>query len=254
MGYQFLQLDIDDGVATLTLDRPPVNVITLAVMAELQAALDALAAQPALRAVVFRGAGRAFSAGVDVGEHLPPTHEAMLREFHAVFERLETLAVPTVAVVHGAALGGACELVGCCDFVVAAESARFGFPEITLGVFPPVAAAVLPGRLGARAVARLVLSGEMIDAHEARRLGLADTVVADGELEAALATLLARLRGLSAAALRSARRALWAAEGGWRARLAAAERVYREELMQTRDAIEGLQAFLEKRTPVWHHA
>jgi len=254
MPHPFVRLEVADGVATLTLDRPPVNVITLAVMAELQAALDALREAPALRAVVFRGAGRVFSAGVDVGEHLPPTHEAMLREFHAVFERLEGLALPTVAVVHGAALGGACELVGCCDFVVAAESARFGFPEITLGVFPPVAAAVLPARLGARAVARLVLSGEVVDAREARRLGLVDTVVADSELEAAVARLLGRLRGLSAAALRAARRALWAGEGGWRGRLAAAERIYREELMATRDATEGLRAFLEKRAPVWHHA
>jgi cyclohexa-1,5-dienecarbonyl-CoA hydratase len=254
VSYQFVRVAQEDGVARLTLDRPPLNVITIAVMRELQAALDALARERALRAVVFAGAGRAFSAGVDVGEHLGETYEPMLAEFHAVFERLEALAVPTVAVVHGVALGGACELVGFCDFVLAADTARLGFPEITLGVFPPVAAAVLPARLGTRALLRLVLTGEVVGAAEAQALGLVTQVVPEAELPAATEALLARLRGLSAAALRAARRALWAAEGGWRERLARAEAVYREELMATHDATEGLRAFLEKRAPVWQHA
>jgi cyclohexa-1,5-dienecarbonyl-CoA hydratase len=254
MTYKHLQVAIDEGVARLTLDRPPLNVITIAVMRELQAALDDLAGVPSLRAVLLQGAGRAFSAGVDVGEHLGPTAEPMLAEFHAVFERLAALAVPTVAVVHGAALGGGCELVGFCDFVLAADTARFGFPEITLGVFPPVAVAVLPTRFGARAIGELVLTGEIVDAARARELGLVSVVVAEDALPAAVEALLARLRGLSAAALRSTRRAMWAAEGDWRERLARAERVYRDELMATRDATEGLRAFLEKRQPVWQDA
>ena len=254
MGYQYLHLEIDRGAARLTLDRPTLNVITIAVMRELQAALDAVAGQPDLRAVVLAGMGKAFSAGVDVGEHLGETFVPMLDEFHAVFERLEALAVPTVAVVHGVALGGACELVGFCDFVLAAETARLGFPEITLGVFPPVAAAVLPQRLGARAMLRLVLTGELIGAAEAQGLGLVTAVVPDEELPAATEQLLGRLRGLSAAALRATRRAMWAAEGGWRERLARAEAIYRDELMTTQDATEGLRAFLEKREPVWQDA
>jgi cyclohexa-1,5-dienecarbonyl-CoA hydratase len=254
MSYQFLRLAVDDGVARLTLNRPPVNVITIGVMRELQAALDSLADVPGLRAVVFRGEGRVFSAGVDVGEHLAETVEPMLAEFHAVFERLAGLAVPTIAVVHGAALGGACELVGFCDFAIAADTARLGFPEITLGVFPPVAAAVLPQRLGARAALRLVLTGEVVGAEEARALGLVGTVVPETDLEAAVEALLTRLRGLSAAALRTTRRAMWAAEEGWRGRLARAEHVYRAELMATHDATEGLRAFLEKRPPAWQDA
>ncbi len=254
MSYRYLHLAVADGVAQLTLDRPPLNVITIAVMRELQGALDALAAEPGLHALVFAGAGRAFSAGVDVGEHLGATHEAMLAEFHAVFERLAALAVPTVAVVHGRALGGGCELAAFCDFVLAADTAELGFPEIRLGVFPPVAAAVLPQWLGARAVLRLVLTGETISAVEAERLGLVTRVVPAAELEAATDALLGRLRGLSAAALRATRRAMWAAEGGWRARLARAEAIYREELMATHDATEGLTAFLEKREPVWQDA
>ncbi len=254
MSDQYVRVAADAGVARVTLDRPPLNVLTIAMMRELQAALDGVAGTPALRAVVFQGAGRAFSAGVDVGEHLGPTVEPMLAEFHAVFERLEALSVPTVAVVHGVALGGGCELAAFCDFVLAADSARFGFPEIGLGVFPPVAAAVLPGRLGMRTMVRLVLTGEIVDAAEARALGLVTTLTTEEELESATEALLARLRGLSAAAVRAARRAMWAAEGGWRERLARAERVYRDELMATHDATEGLRAFLEKRAPVWQDA
>jgi cyclohexa-1,5-dienecarbonyl-CoA hydratase len=254
MSYEHLHLAITDGVARLTLDRPPLNVITIAVMRELQVALDALANEPGLHALVLAGAGRAFSAGVDVGEHLGATHETMLAEFHAVFERLAALAVPTVAVVHGRALGGGCELAAFCDFVLAADTAELGFPEIRLGVFPPVAAAVLPPWLGARAMLRLVLTGEVISAAEAQRLGLVTQVVPAAELGAATDALLGRLRRLSAAALRATRRAMWAAEGGWRARLARAEAIYRDELMATRDATEGLRAFLEKREPVWQDA
>jgi cyclohexa-1,5-dienecarbonyl-CoA hydratase len=254
MSYEFVRLAVADGVAALTLDRPPVNVITIAVMRELQAALDVLASETALHAVVIAGAGRAFSAGVDVGEHLGATYEPMLAEFHAVFERLAALAVPTVAVVHGRALGGGCELAAFCDFVIAADSAELGFPEIRLGVFPPVAVAVLPQWLGARAMARLVLTGEVISAAEAQALGLVSQVVAQAELGPATEALLGRLRGLSAAALRATRRAMWAAEGGWRTRLARAEAIYRDELMTTRDATEGLRAFLEKREPVWQDA
>jgi cyclohexa-1,5-dienecarbonyl-CoA hydratase len=254
MSYQYLHVAVDDTIARITLDRPPLNVITIAVMRELQGALDELRDAGPLRAVLLSGAGRGFSAGVDVGEHLGPTMDAMLEEFHAVFERLAALEVPTIAAVHGMALGGGCELVGFCDFVLAADTARFGFPEIRLAVFPPVAAAVLPERLGGRAMARLVLSGEVIDAAEARELGLVTTVVPEAELPQATEALLARLRELSAAALRCTRRAMWAAEGGWRERLARAERVYRADLMATRDATEGLTAFLEKRAPVWQDA
>ena len=254
MTYEFVHLSIADGVARLTLNRPPLNVITIAVMRELQAALDALAPEPGLHALVIAGAGRAFSAGVDVGEHLGESYEPMLAEFHAVFDRLAALAVPTVAVIHGRALGGGCELAAFCDFVLAADTAELGFPEIRLGVFPPVAAAVLPQWLGARTMLRLVLTGEVVSAAEARALGLVSQVVPEAELGAAMEALLARLRGLSAAALRATRRAMWAAEGGWRARLACAEAIYRDELMATHDATEGLRAFLEKRQPAWQDA
>ena len=254
MSNEFVRLAVADGVARLTLDRPPLNVITIAVMLELQAALDALAHEPGLHALVIQGAGRAFSAGVDVGEHLGETYEPMLAEFHAVFERLAALAVPTVAVVHGRAQGGGCELAAFCDFVLAANTAELGFPEIRLGVFPPVAAAVLPQWLGARTMLRLVLTGELISAAEALALGLASQVVPESELDTATEVLLARLRGLSAAALRATRRAMWAAEGGWRARLARAEAIYRDELMATHDATEGLRAFLEKREAAWEVA
>src|SRR4051812_39088908 len=137
MSYQYLHLTVVDGVARLTLDRPPLNVITIAVMRELQAALDALAGEPGLHALVLAGAGRVFSAGVDVGEHLGATHEAMLAEFHAVFERLAALARPTVAEVHGRARGGGCGPAAFWGLVRGAGTAGRGVPRVRRGGFPP---------------------------------------------------------------------------------------------------------------------
>src|SRR5688572_20028715 len=139
----------DDGiVARLVLARPPLNVIDLGMAREMTAALLALRGRDGLRAVVIAAEGRAFSAGVSIEDHLPGRVEAMLPAFHDVFRALRTLEVATVAAVHGAALGGGCELAGFCDFVIATEDATFGLPEIKLASFPPVAAVHFPTRIG----------------------------------------------------------------------------------------------------------
>ena len=223
-------------------------------MRELQAALDEVASAPSLRVVVLQGAGRAFSAGVDVGEHLGPTVESMLAEFHAVFERLAALAVPTVAVVHGVALGGGCELVGFCDFVLAADTARFGFPEITLGVFPPVAVAVLPTRFGMRAIGRA--GADRRDRHRGAgpRAGPGVDRRPRGRRHWR-STSCWTASGGSAPPRCGARagrcgppRAIGASGS-----LAPSESIA-TSLMATQDATEGLRAFLEKREPVWQDA
>jgi cyclohexa-1,5-dienecarbonyl-CoA hydratase len=154
--------------------------------------------------------------------------------------------------VRGAALGGGCELALVCDLVLAAESATFGLPEIRLGVFPPVAAILLPRLVGARRAADLVLTGRTLSAHEAERAGIASRVVADDEFDAALETLLIELRALSAPALRVAKRALRFAGGSLTSEeIAEAEAIYMNERLKAPDAIEGLEAFLEKRAPRW---
>jgi cyclohexa-1,5-dienecarbonyl-CoA hydratase len=247
-----ITLDITGGVARLTLNRPPLNILTLAIIRELAGALDTVAQETQLKAMVLAAKGKAFCAGVDVADHTPERTEPMIREFCALFTKLRTLPVPAIAVVQGAALGGGTELAVACDMVLAAASARFGQPEIKLGVFPPVAAALFPQLIGYQQAARLLFSGETITAGEAEQLGLVTFVAADDELETAQERLLAQLRGMSAAALRMTKRALlYGADLGVTRALPRIEDLYLKDLMATADAHEGVQSFIEKRQPVW---
>ena len=249
--YEFLRVERTEAVAVITLDRPPLNVLTIAMNHELERALESLADDPHLKAVVLRAEGRAFCAGVDVADHTPERVNEMIRGFARLVTRLRSLTAPTIAVVHGAALGGGTELVMGCDITLAAASARFGQPEITLGVFPPIAAALFPRRIGYQRAARLVFTGETISAEEAARLGLVTEVAPDADLTNRLNVLLTQLTGLSAAALRLAKRALLLGAAGETAALDAINQLYLTDLMATADAREGIQSFIEKRPPIW---
>jgi cyclohexa-1,5-dienecarbonyl-CoA hydratase len=246
-----ITLDITHDVAWVTLNRPPLNVLTLDIIRELDSTLSEVAEQTNLKAVVLAANGKAFCAGVDVADHTPDRVEPMIREFGQLFTRLRTLPMPTIALVQGAALGGGCELAIACDLVIAAESAKFGQPEIKLGVFPPIAAALFPQLIGHQQTSRLLFSGETINATEAVRLGLATCVAADDDLQATLDHLLTQYRSMSAAALRITKRAiLYGNDLGVNA-LLEIEDLYLRDLMDTADSHEGIQAFIEKRQPIW---
>ncbi|MEM9554436.1 MAG: enoyl-CoA hydratase/isomerase family protein [Acidobacteriota bacterium] len=250
-----LHLVVDDRIATLIIDRPPLNVLDLDLLERLDAALDAL--DPAgLQALVVRGAGgHAFSAGVAVEDHDPSKIDAMLGIFHRALRRLLALDVATIAAVDGHCLGGGMELAASCDFVVATGKSTFGQPEIKLGCFPPFAAVVLPHRIGPGAAADLVLTGRTLDADEAWRLGFVDRLAND-DLELELERLLEHLRRSSAAVLACAKRALRVADPRRKAledALTASERIYREDLAATDDLREGVAAFLDKRPADWRH-
>ena len=232
----------------IRLARPPVNVLNL----DLLAALDRELAAASEAIVVLRGDGKLFSAGVDVADHVPERVEAMIRDFHQVLNRLERMPAVTIAAVHGAALGGGLELALACDLALATADARLGLPEIRLGVFPPWAAARFPRRYPQAAVAELVLLGEEITGERAHTLGLVNRITPPAEFERAVEDLLAAIGRHSDAALRSAKRALAEGRKGVDA-LPGVERLYLEELMATHDAHEGLQAFMERRPPVWQH-
>jgi cyclohexa-1,5-dienecarbonyl-CoA hydratase len=246
------EVSTTEGVARVVLDRPPLNVIDLDAARELCAALEAVGREHGLSAVVIEARGKAFCAGVDVRDHLPDRGTQMLREFDRACEMLIEMEVPVIAAVHGPALGGGCELAMVCDLVWAAESARFGVPEIRLGVFPPVAAVAL-ARLVPPAIANeMVLTGRILTAAEAERFGLVNRVEPDGELASSLDELLAALRSLSPAALRAAKRALRLSRmRPTSEEIALAEHFYLDERLDAPDAIEGLTAFLEKRAPRW---
>jgi cyclohexa-1,5-dienecarbonyl-CoA hydratase len=248
----FVTLDIAEDIARVTLNRPPLNVLTLPMIRELAHTISGLTRRAGLKGLALAANGKAFCAGVDVADHTPERTPAMIREFGHLFNALRAFPVPTVAVVQGRALGGGTELAIGCDLVLAGASAQFGQPEIKLGVFPPVAAALLPRLIGYQQAARLIFTGETIGAEEAVRLGLATIVVSDEELPAALGRLLDQLRGLSAAALPLAKRALLlGADLGAAQALPRIEGLYLRDLMATTDACEGIQSFLEKRPPVW---
>jgi cyclohexa-1,5-dienecarbonyl-CoA hydratase len=239
-------------VARLVLARPPLNIMTIEMMGEINEALERAAQNPSLKVLVLEGEGRVFSAGVAVEDHLGDRAKAMLEAFHQIFRGLRTLECVTLAAVQGAAIGGGAELATFCDLVIASEKATFGQPEVKVGVFPPIAAIHYPARIGAARTLRLLLSGEVIGAAEAERIGLVDRVVAPDRLAEAVEADVERFRAQSAVVLRLARRAVRESLGvPFEQSLATLEAMYQYELMATEDAAEGLRAFVEKRKPVW---
>jgi len=253
--YQNIRLKIDDRVARITFARPPLNVFNIEMMREISKAL-AECNQREIVAIVFDADKncRAFSAGVAVEDHVQETIFQMLDAFHSIFRLLEQVAKPTFALVDGAALGGGCELVAACDIVIASDRSRFGQPEIKLGVFPPVASILLPLVIGEKRARELILTGEIIDAVEAGRLGLCNHVVPGAHLEPKLLEVLAKLKELSGTSLSYARQSLDLGRGrSIDDALSEQENMYLHELMKTQDANEGVKAFLEKRKATWRH-
>ena len=256
MAYQNIHFRLEDRVARITFARPPLNVFNIEMMREIAKALGERVCARELVAIVFDADKncRAFSAGVAIEDHVQDTIFQMLDAFHSIFRMLEQLAKPAIALVDGAALGGGCELVAACDIVIASDRSRFGQPEIKLGVFPPVAAVLLPLVIGEKRARELILTGEIIDSVEAGRLGLCNHVVPGAHLEPKLLEVLAKLRELSGTSLAFARQSLDLGRGrSIDAALTEQENIYLHELMKTEDANEGVKAFLEKRKPVWRH-
>jgi len=239
-------------VARVTLAHPPLNVIDIPMMEELSTALAEIESRPDISVVVFAGTEKAFSAGVDVAAHTPDQIEEMLTKFHAVFRTLVTSRKVSIAGVRGHCLGGGAELVMVCDLAVTAEDATWGFPEISLGCFPPVAATALAALIGQKRAAEMILTGRTIDGNEAASFGLANYAVRTSQVMGKVGDLVERLAKLSPAALAVTKKAIYAWDSmHFDKGLARAEKVYLEELMKTEDAREGIQAFLEKRVAQW---
>lgn len=245
-----------DRVARITFARPPLNILTIAMMKEIVSALNRVSQTPDTCAIVFAAsqASGAFCAGVSIEEHKAETVFQMLDGFHSIFRALNGVSKPVIALVGGAALGGGCELAAFADIVIASGAARFGQPEIKLGVFPPIAAFILPRVIGEKKAREMILTGELLTAGAAHSLGLVNHVVADNALEAKCEELLATFRQLSVPALEMARRAMvqtWALT--FDDALKCTEDLYLNELMSFKDPQEGVEAFIAKRPPKWKH-
>jgi len=252
---EFVSATVTDGLACLTLHRPPLNVLDIATMEQMSAGLGVLAADPSARLLMIGANGdKAFSAGVEVADHTPDKVDRMIDVFHALIRQIDAFLVPTLAAVNGAALGGGLEVALACDMIVAAAGAKLGQPEIKLGVFPPVAAVLLPRLLPPACAHELLYGGGVITAEQALTYGLVNRVFARASFGEEARAFAAPFLELSRAALLSTRKAIRTSSGrGFTEALAQVEEIYLKQLMKTHDAGEGLAAFLAKRKPVWLH-
>jgi cyclohexa-1,5-dienecarbonyl-CoA hydratase len=250
--YSSIVCEIRDSVARITLNQPPLNIINIPMMEEIHSALERVRSARDIKVLVFGHQGKAFSAGVSIKDHSPETVGEMLEKFHKLFRLLNSLELPSVALVDGMALGGGCELAVFCDLVIASDRATFGQPEIKVGVFPPVAAATFPRLVGRNRTLELLLTGDTIDAGEAKAIGLINKVFPAQAFKERSEEFIGKLTSLSGSVLGLTKRAV---ERGLCVSvvdgISLAEQLYLGELMKTDDAREGLTAFLEKRKPCW---
>jgi cyclohexa-1,5-dienecarbonyl-CoA hydratase len=239
-------------LARIVLSHGKQNVIDFQMMDELAAALDSLESQPEISTILFETAAEHFSAGVDIPSHTPDKVPMMLEKFHGVVRRLMKTSKVTLAAVKGYCLGGGAELAMTCDITITTDSAHWGFPEIRLGCFPPVATAALASVVGQKLAAELVLTGRSFDGRKAERIRLANRAVPADKLKEAVAESVERLVALSPAALAHAKLALYFWDAAHFERgLARAEEIYLRDLIHTEDAKEGIRAWMEKRNPKW---
>ena len=250
-----LKVEKKERVVRFTMDRPPLNVLDMPLLRELDAALMACAADAVTDVIVIEGAGqRAFSAGVDIRDHTRENVPEMLDVVHGVIRKLFAVPQVTIALVRGVCLGGGCELASSCDFVVASEDSSFATPEIHVGCYPPVALARFSSLIGYHRAAEMILTGRTFPAQEALAIGLINRMLPKDQLEAGLESLINDLLGKSGAVLRIALKGLRELSlRGFTDALRRSEDLYRGELLNTHDVEEGIRAFLEKRKPEWMH-
>ena len=252
MSFSTIEFHPGPRVATVLLHRPPLNIINLEMLDELNAAWSEIE-DLKTQVVVISGAGdRAFSAGVDVADHAPGKIETMLENFHRMVLRIRKSDCVSIAAVHGHALGGGAELAMMCDLIIAADNAQIGQPEISLGCYPPIAVAYLPGAIGFHKASEMILLGESVTAAEAERLGIVNQVVSRAKLIEAVDACVDKLLTKSSTVLALAKRALREGTGHhFEQALDRAHELYVRELTKTEDTVEGMNAFLEKRAPSW---
>jgi cyclohexa-1,5-dienecarbonyl-CoA hydratase len=245
-------LEVHSPLGRITLNHPPLNVIDFQMMDELLAAFAQLQQRSEICVVIISGGERAFSAGVDVAVHTPDKIQTMFQKFHGVIGALVKLPKITISEVHGVCLGGGAELAMMCDMAYTTPDAKWGFPEITLGCYPPVACAALAAVVGQKRAAELVFTGRTFSGEEAAAWGLANEARTEGELQQVIEGTVDHLLKLSPAALAVAKKAFYAWDSIHLDKgLARAEKIYLEELMQTEDAKEGINAWVQKRKPEW---
>ena len=253
MAYNHITFEKKGKAATITLNTPPSNWLTIAMMKEINEVLIDVKKDTSLQMLIFTHAGeKAFCDGVDVADHTPDKVDEMIDVFHRMFRHLAEMDLTTVALINGRSLGGGCELMAFCDIVVASEKSRVGQPEIAVGVFPPVAAAWFPKIIGLQKTYELLLTGKVLSAKDAQAIGLVTTVLPaenfNAETEKYLADFLNKSRPVAMWTKRAIKAGL---NLDFVQALKASEIIYNQGCMATDDAKEGINAFLEKRKAVF---
>lgn len=250
--FEFIRYHVEGPVARLTLHRPEHNLLNEAMLRELADGIGSVADMAAVKLIVLDAAGKVFSGGVDIGEYTAERAFSMLDAFHAACIAMVEAAQPVLVVVEGPAIGGGAELIAYGDLVIATPRARFALPEITIGMFPPLASTMFPHIIGPKRALELVLTGEAITAERARDLGLVNRLVPEAQLQAAVNELIGKIAAQSGAVLGMAKKAVLGGMGmSLRDSLRNSMNIFLNELYRLEDSQEGLRALLEKRKPQW---
>lgn len=248
----YLQVDLTDGVARITLARPKHNVLDIDMMNELNGQLEMLLADQYLKCIVLLGDGPSWCAGVEVADHKPGNVDKMIATFNRIFELIEQFEVPLIAAVQGACLGGGMELAIACDMVIASDKAVFGQPEIKLGFFPPYAAMRLPQLVGPSKAIEICTTGKRYSAAEAVRMGFVTNAVDPEQFSETVEKLIAEIQYNSPLIIRLNKRAVKKHLGmPFDQALAGVSDLFLNTLMKTEDTLEGIRSFEERRKPDW---
>ena len=252
MSYKFIHIVKENSIAKIIFDNGPLNILNISMMKEINEALLKLKNDKSIKVLIFDHKGKAFSAGVDISDHMGEKASIMLKEFHKVCKSIISFEAPTIAMTRGSALGGGCEIAIACDLIVASDKSKFGQPEIKVGVFPPVAAILFPKLINYHKAFELLVLGETIQAQEAKNIGLVNQIFPIDTFDEDSSKYLDKLMNLSNIVLRHTKKAIkMNLNNEFSDSIDTLEKYYLEKLMTTHDANEGLNAFMEKRTPEW---
>jgi cyclohexa-1,5-dienecarbonyl-CoA hydratase len=250
--FDSIKMRIDAGVARMTLDRPEHNLLNEAMLRELADGISFAGERSDVKLIVLDSALKVFCGGIDIGEYTSQRVFQMLDAFHAAFSGMLEAAKPVVCVVNGPAIGGGAELAAFGDLVIATPKARFAQPEISIGVFPPLASTILPFLVGPKIALELVLTGEAVTAERALELGLVNRLVPEAKIEQTVNELVSRITEHSGPVLTMAKKAILGGMGmSLRDGMKYSMNIFLNELYRLEDSQEGLRALVEKRKPNW---
>src|SRR6476660_1110751 len=250
--FQYVKFRVAKSVARMTLNRPEHNLLNEAMLREIVDGIAFSGDHDDVKLIVIDSACKVFCGGIDIGEYTTQRVYQMLEAFQAAFAGMLEVSKPVVCVVNGPAIGGGAELAAFGDLVIATPKARFAQPEITIGVFPPLASTILPFLVGPKRALEIILTGEAISAERALELGLVTRLVPEAQLEKSVEDLIARISGHSGPVLTMAKKAILGGMGlSLRDGLKQSMNIFLSELYRLEDSQEGLRALVEKRKPNW---